>query len=180
MILEGNKVYLRNVQIDDVNHTYYEWMNDKDTNQYMETRFYPQTIESIRDFVTKHQNKADEPFFAICDKYTNKHIGNIKLGPINYIHRTADISYFIGDKSYRGQGVATEAINLVCQYAFDVLGLAKLKAGTYNGNIASESVLKKNGFILEGTLRKQVYTTGGQRANCCLWGLLAEEYYMNR
>ena len=39
MILEGNKVYLRNVQIDDVNHTYYEWMNDKDTNQYMETRF---------------------------------------------------------------------------------------------------------------------------------------------
>lgn len=48
MILEGNKVYLRNVQIDDVNNTYYEWMNDKDTNQYMETRFYPQTIESIR------------------------------------------------------------------------------------------------------------------------------------
>ena len=73
-----------------------------------------------------------------------------------------------------------QAINLVCQYAFDVLGLAKLKAGTYNGNIASESVLKKNGFILEGTLRKQVYITGGQRANCCLWGLLAEEYYMNR
>ena len=38
--------------------------------------------------------------FAICLNNSLIHIGNIKLGPVNEYHNTADISYFLGDKNY--------------------------------------------------------------------------------
>ena len=49
-------------------------------------------------------------FLPFAIKTTDKHIGNIKLGPINWIHRYGDISLLIGDKDYWGKGIATEAI----------------------------------------------------------------------
>ena len=38
------------------------------------------------------------------------HIGNIKLGPIDFIHKNALISYFIGEKKYWGKNITTMAI----------------------------------------------------------------------
>lgn len=174
--LEGEKVYLREVRLEDVNERYYVWMNDPDINQYMETRFQPQGKDYILQYVKFHKDKSDEPFFAICLKSNDEHVGNIKLGPIDYHHRVADISYFIGEKAYWGKGLATEAIKLVLGFGFRVLDLKKIKAGTYISNKGSRGVLRKNGFIVEEKLRKQVSTVGGQREDCLLWGILADEY----
>lgn len=175
--LEGEKIYLRDVRLDDVDDNYYKWMNDPEVNQYMETRFQPQGKDCIMDYVKRHKDKSDELFFAICLKENDEHVGNIKLGPINYYHRTADISYFIGESSYWGRGIASEAIKLVLKFGFMALDLKKIRAGTYMSNKGSQAVLKKNGFVLEGRLRQHVSTMGGQREDCLIWGLLTEEYY---
>lgn len=180
MFLESDKIYLRDVDLTDVNDTYCKWMNDPEINQYMETRFYLQNKASIMEIVKKHKDKSDEPFFAICLKKNNKHVGNIKLGPINYCHQTADISYFIGERSCWGLGIASEAIKLVVQFGFFTLALKKISAGTYYSNSGSQAVLKKNGFSLEGRLRSHVSLMEGQREDCLIWGLLADEYCNHR
>ena len=94
--INGNKVCLREVRATDVNDAYYEWLNNEKVNRFLETGFMRQGKELILSYVKEHTCKANEPFFAICLRDTDEHIGNIKLGPINYHHRTADISYFIG------------------------------------------------------------------------------------
>lgn len=118
---------------------------------------------------------ANEPFFAICLLENDEHIGNIKLGSINWLHRHADISLFIGDNKYWGQGLATEAINIVTEFSFEELNLNKVKAGCYAGNVGSAMAFEKCSFKQEGVLRNHCWSHG-EYVDCLLYGLLRDEY----
>jgi len=157
---QGKQIYLREVRVSDVNESYYSWLNDPDVNQYLETRFVPRSIENITDFVKSFDGNPDSRFMAICAKEGDRHIGNIKLGPINWIHRYGDISLFIGDRASRGKGMATEAISLIVDYAFNDLNLNKVRAGCYASNLASAKAFEKVGFKREGLLRRQWFFKG--------------------
>lgn len=171
----GKRIYLREVRETDVNDDYYLWLNDPDVNKYLETRYIVQSKEMIKQYVQKKRSKLDEPFFAICLIDNDRHIGNIKLGPINWIHRKADVSLFIGAKDSWGKGYASEAISLISDYAFNVLGLNKLKAGAYAENAGSIKAFEKCGFIIEGVFKNDVFCNGGLMDSVIL-GLIAHKY----
>ena len=124
--INGDRIYLRKVELNDVNQVYVSWLNDPEVNKYLETRFDVQTMESVHNYVEKMAVNKDELFFAICLIENDKHIGNIKLGPINSEHKFAEISLLIGDKNEWGKGIATEAIYTLTNYSFDILKLHKL------------------------------------------------------
>jgi ribosomal-protein-alanine N-acetyltransferase len=173
--IEGVQIYLREVNEDDVTTDYYNWMNDTEVNQFLETRYLPHSKSNILSFVKKMDGQQNEIFLAICDKVTHKHIGNIKLGPINWIHRFGDISLLIGDKNFWGKGVATEAIRLVTEFAFNILNLHKVTAGCYETNIGSLKAFLKVGFKQEGVLVKQLIINGAFQDSIVL-GLCSEDY----
>jgi len=173
--IEGNKVYLREVNESDVTDNYYNWINDPEINQYLETRYLPRSKNNILEHVKHLDGLSNEIFFAICDKATDKHIGNIKLGPINWIHRYGDISLLIGDKDYWGKGIATEAIRLVTGFGFYTLNLHKIKAGCYAQNLGSAKAFEKVGFVREGLLIKQ-WMVKGEYQDEILLGLCFEDY----
>src|SRR3954447_25913603 len=96
--LTGPRLCLREVRRSDVNENYYHWLNDPEVTRYLETRYVPRSLENIRAFVEHLDGNRDEVFLAICLKDGDRHIGNIKLGPINWVHRYSDISLLIGEK----------------------------------------------------------------------------------
>jgi len=159
--LERNNFYLREVRESDVNDEYYNWLNDPEINQFLETRFFPRSKNDILKFIQKMDGNPNEILFAICIKENDKHIGNIKLGPINWYHRKADVSLLIGDKNYWGKGIATDAIKLIIKLAFDVLNLHKLVAGYYENNVGSAKAFEKCGFIVEGNFKEEYFCNGG-------------------
>ena len=77
----------------------------------------------------------------------------------------------IGEKSLWGQGLGTEAIILVKDYAFRELKLNKLTAGAFSNNIASIKGFKKAGFFIEGR-RKRYYFYNGGYVDSILMGCL--------
>jgi [ribosomal protein S5]-alanine N-acetyltransferase len=101
--------------------------------------------------------------FAIIEKSTKKHIGNIKIGPVNQFHKFADISYFIGDRDAWGRGYGTQAVKLLTEYSFNYLGLESILAGVYQSNIASQRVLEKAGYSLQGRICNQLFNSNGDR-----------------
>jgi len=155
--LESERLYLRAVLPDDANEAYCRWMNDSEVNKYIESRFYPHTQERLRDYVSVKLGDAESPFFAIVLKVGDRHIGNIKLGPINMIHRFADIGIIIGEKDCWGKGYGTEAIRLIVEYAFNALNLHKVTAGFYEPNIQSIKAFEKAGFSQEGVRKSHCY-----------------------
>jgi RimJ/RimL family protein N-acetyltransferase len=71
----------------------------------------------------------------------------------------AEIGYWIGEP-YWGQGIATKAVELVTEYGFNRLGLERIYSGVFDFNKASQKVLEKSGFTLEGIFKKSVIKNG--------------------
>ena len=145
-------------------------MNDLEVQKYTEQKYKKHSIADIKNFVRKKNKSKNEFLYGIFLKKNNFniHIGNIKLGPVNYIHKTSHISYFIGEKEMRGKNYTTLAIKMIIKIA-KKKGIKKIKAGLYEMNKGSEKVLKKNGFKIEGKPKSEIIYNK-KRYNSYLYG----------
>jgi ribosomal-protein-alanine N-acetyltransferase len=175
MTLTGRRVSLRAISLDDCTERYVAWLRDPEVNQYLETRWVEQTLDSVRAFVTGVKADPASHLMAITDAQSGRHIGNIKIGPIRKHHNYADLSYFIGDRDFWGRGYATEAIQLAIRLGFERLGLHRLQAGTYSGNVGGARARVKAGFIRDAVLHGQLLGPSGWEDH--VWyRLLKEEW----
>ena len=139
-----------------ISDDYIKWMNNKRIIKFTEQRFVKNTKKKIIKFVDEKKKSKTEYLFGIfCLERKKTHIGNIKLGPINNIHKYAEISYIIGNLEFQNQGFATQAIRKILVIAKKKFKLKKIIASVYSSNIASRKVLEKNNFKLEGIVKKK-------------------------
>ena len=129
-------------------------MNDPEVVQFTEQKNKKHTRKNIGLFLKKTNEDIFSEIYGIF--YEKNLIGTIKIGNINKIHKTAEISYIIGNKKFWNKGIATFVVKKICDYIFGKLKLKKIIAGTYSVAISSQKILIKNGFKLEGILKKQI------------------------
>ena len=173
--INGQQISLRTVELAECNATYLGWLNDPDVNQYLETRWEEQSVEKIKAFVQEMRESPSNYLFAI--HWEGRHVGNIKIGPIHPVYRRADVSYFIGDTSAWGRGIATEAVRLVTHFGFRTLGLHRCQAGVLAPNVASRKALERNGYRKEATYRDMVFLRpGSPYIDSYFYGILAHEW----
>lgn len=158
--IEGARILLRSVAVSDVDGPYHRWMNDPEVTRFLEARFSSNDKRSMKKFVQDALKNPDALFLAIVLKDGNRHIGNIKLGPINRHHGCGDVGIIIGEKDCWGKGYATEALKLLSDYAFGTLKLHKLTAGCYANNAGSEKAFLAAGFVQEGVRKSQCLCDG--------------------
>ena len=163
-------IYLKELTNKDVSKIYLRWMNDHKVHKFTEQKNKKHTLKNIYKFVEQKRKSKDEFLYGIFLKKNKEHVGNIKLGPINKIHKNADISYFIGNKSYWRKGYTTLAIAKIIKIA-KKKGVKKLQAGSYKMNVGSKKALKKNKFKLEAILKSQILFKK-KRYNSYLYGLI--------
>jgi RimJ/RimL family protein N-acetyltransferase len=158
--IDGSRIYLRGVTPDDATDRYCGWLNDPQVNRYLETRFEAQTRERILAYIDAQNRASDAIFLAIVRKADDLHVGNLRIGALDRVHRTATLALFIGEKTAWGSGLGTEAIALATRYAFTELDLRKLTARCYAVNLASIRAFEKAGWTREGTQRRQFICDG--------------------
>ena len=172
---DGERATLRLVTLADCNERYVAWLADPEVNQYLETRFRPQPLSAIRDFVSAMLEDPASYLLAIVDRADGAHVGNIKLGPVNPHHSYCDVSYFIGERDRWGRGLATDAIRTATRIGFARLALHRVQAGVYSGNQGSVRALLKVGYRAEGSLREQLRGRAGWEDH--LWyGFLRQDW----
>jgi RimJ/RimL family protein N-acetyltransferase len=171
MKVDAERLYLRPLTEADCTPLYLSWLQDPNVNQFLETRHHTQTMEAIKQFVTGVNARDDEHLFGIFLKEGDRHIGNIKVGPVRPYHALADVSLFIGAQDCWGKGYAREAIAAVSRHAFDKLGVRKLLANMYAPNRGSSRAFEKVGYRREG-VRRAHYWLAGQPCDLIEYGLL--------
>ena len=148
---------------------YVSWLNDQSVNRYLCTGRIPITAEELGNrndycnimFAMMSSLEYDEEagHFVQLEEFPH-YIGTISLNAIDWISRNGEIGYMIGDKRYWGAGIASEAVQLVSDYALHRLNLNKVEAGVVAGNIGSVKVLEKNGFKQYGTIPEHYWLEG--------------------
>ena len=107
-----------------------------------------QSIEESRDVIKNVFNGKEA--YAICLKTDDRAIGAIELKLNGHTDLTdrddeCELGYWLG-KPFWGQGIMPEAVKEILRHAFEKIGMTKVWAGYYEGNIKSKRVQEKSGF----------------------------------
>lgn len=136
----------------------------------------PQSLEEYRSAIAERAERTrrrDLYEFTIVERASGQAVGSIGIRPYDDGFR-ADLGVWIG-KRYQGRGYGTTAIGLASGYGFLMLGIEKLEAFVFTGNYPSRRAFEKNGFQLEGTIRRAIRKRGILLDEWML-GLLRDEY----
>ncbi|MDB9782623.1 GNAT family N-acetyltransferase [Winogradskyella sp.] len=144
--LESERLFLMPLSQKHLSLAYVNWLNDIEVNTYLESGGN-YTLQLLADFL-KEQEQKGILFWAIHLKDSNKHIGNIKIDPINYERNSGEYGILMGDKTNWGKGFANEASNRIIKYCFEELKLTEITLGVIENNIKAVSLYKKMGFVI--------------------------------
>ena len=158
--LIGETIYLRGLDILDAEGDYPAWLNDEEICQFSEHHVYPYTKALAKAYIEALPSKNDRIMLAIVDRASDIHIGNITLGAISYLHKSAEFSIMIGNKSFHGKGISKEASYLLLNHGFNTLNLHRIWCGTMLTNHAMQKLALSLGMIEEGKCRDEVYKNG--------------------
>lgn len=173
----GEKIGLRLVRMQDCTDRYVTWLNDPEISGHLEAKWHaPYTLEQVEAYVRAELESTRNYLFAIIDRESEKHIGNIKIGPIDPNHNYAVLGYFIGERAVWGRGYGTDAIRVATRIAFDVLALHYMTAYVADDNAASGRVLEKSGYTLAARFKKKVRAADGTWVDRLGYGLLVDDW----
>lgn len=93
---------------------------------------------------------------------------------LNRDHRRGELGYWVG-QPFWGQGLATEAVRRVLQFAFEELALNRVQASHLPRNPASGRVMQKVGMTREG-LHRERYLKDGRFEDVIEYALLSRDW----
>lgn len=151
-------ITVRILEVSDVTEKYVEWYLDEDITRFSENQYREFSLEGQCEYVASCLASADVDLYGIFDD--EFHVGNILISDIHSVHKRSEITFLVGEKKYWRRGVASYAISEMVKLARNKYRLNKLFAGLAEGNVGSQKVLEKNGFILEGRRSRHLYFNG--------------------
>jgi ribosomal-protein-alanine N-acetyltransferase len=98
--------------------------------------------------------------WIITEKGAGVYIGDIGFHNCAKAHSRSEIGFKLA-KEFWNKGVMTEALDQVLEYGFLVMQLNRIEAVVDPKNTACLSLLKKAGFVEEGTLREYEHEATG-------------------
>jgi RimJ/RimL family protein N-acetyltransferase len=147
-------------------------------NQEQLADFFPITIEKTE---TREKTLKSIKLYQLLAQQNDLHvymveeegseiIGLLILKNIDKKVNKCELVYFI-DKDKGGKGYASEAVKKVVNDAFNSLGMRKIYCRVATNDVASNRVAVKNGFELEGVLKKEFRIGNGQIIDINYYGL---------
>ncbi|MFH2106516.1 MAG: GNAT family protein [Candidatus Micrarchaeota archaeon] len=175
-LLKSKRVVLRHLkQID--RDSIAKNANDKDVSMWLGSISFPYKKSNAEKLIQRSYSRARYGrgyVFGIVPRPGKEAVGVISLFIESKKHKAGTIGYWIGAK-YRNQGYMTECVELVLKFAFRKLRLHRIAADHFYGNIASQRVLEKSGFVYEGRSR-QAYLKKRKWKDLVRYSILRQEF----
>ncbi|WP_375494092.1 GNAT family N-acetyltransferase [uncultured Jatrophihabitans sp.] len=101
--------------------------------------------------------------FAMVDVASGRVAGNCQLRN-SPLPRVGDVGYAV-HPDFRGRGYTGRALRLMADWAFDVLGYARLELGAKTDNVASQRAALAGGFEADGVRRSRLPNADGSMSD---------------
>jgi RimJ/RimL family protein N-acetyltransferase len=118
--------------------------------------------------------KGDAMVWSITKPPSDKALGKFIFFQFSHENRRAEVGYVLNRDHWR-QGLMTEVLTRMLEFAFEDLDLHRLEADIDNDNHASLRLLQKLGFIREGLFRQR-WCVYGEWTDSVMLGLLKTDW----
>ena len=169
-----SRVYLRALEPDDYK-TSIKWRKDDEIWGMLGGAKYFVSEAYEKKWVEDSIFNSKEIKLAVCEKESNKYIGNVYATNIDLINRSCTSHVLIGEHDFWNRGFASEAYRLLLEFLFYERNINRVQAFVLESNVASMKMHQKAGFKIEGTLRKSVFKNGKYQ-NQKILSILKEDF----
>lgn len=159
IMISFDNYLLRELSYNDIDGLF-KVKNNKQASYLLGGIFHEYTYEDIEKWIEFHKNKENELMLIIEDVLTHRIIGHIALYDIDYVARKSECGILIAFSEYWGKGIGSKSIKRLVDYAFHQYNLHKISAEVLADNIASLSMFKKCGFVIDGKKRDDIFKNG--------------------
>jgi len=173
--LVGERVYLRALSKHDLGTRYFQWFNDQESDILTDHAIWPNTKKRMEKFLERVTRGGNDLVLAIIVQAGGRHIGNVGLHRISWIHRRAEMAILLGEERARNHGYGPEAMRMLAAYAFNKLNLNRIGLGVSAENRGAIRAYKKAGFVEEGCF-EQHFIRGGRSYATVRMRLLRSEF----
>lgn len=160
MMLKGKKIKLRALESSDLDFLY-QLENNTDIWEISGT-LVPYSRRVLQDYLKNaHRDiyEVKQLRLAICDVQDSL-VGLIDLFDFDPKNRRAGLGIVIANEEDRNKGYGSEAISILCDYAFKILDLRQIYANVGEENKSSIKLFKKLGFELGGIKKDWILFQG--------------------
>lgn len=170
--IAGSKVALGPIHrgLIEINH---KWINQLSTTRFLAMQVT--SLESEEQWYEKVAGGKDITYLCIYENESMRPIGGVNLHNYNAAHRRAELGIMIGESDLRGKGYGTEAVQLMCDYGFNAMGLNSIMLITTAYNIAGQKAYEKAGFKEIGR-RREARWFAGKYWDDIYYDILASEF----
>ncbi len=109
---------------------------------------------------------------------TDELVGSCILNRFSWSNERAEVGFALAP-SHWGTGLMTDGLDLLLGHCFGPLALFRLEADVDPRNEGALKLLRRQGFVPEGTLRAR-HLIDGERQDTCFLGLLAPDWRARR
>lgn len=170
-VLGGEKVLLRARRETDVAVLQAELYDDIATRVRADSRpWVPLPLDSAASPYRVEKPSSDVVCFSVVDIESGDLAGEALLWGIDLHNRLAHLGVSLRP-GFRGRGLGTDVLRVLCRYGFGIRGLHRLQLETLADNHGMIEAAKRAGFEHEGTLRSAAWVDGGY-ADEVILGLL--------
>lgn len=151
-LLENEKICLRALEPEDL-ELLYRWENNSELWSLGNT-LSPYSRYILKEYIAEsHRDIYDVKQLRLMIELrsTGAAIGMVDLYDLEVHHQRAGIGIFL-DPVYQGNGLATEAVTLLVEYAYSLLQLHQLYAHVPVKNESSKALFTRCGFTITGIL----------------------------
>jgi len=149
-MLNNNNLKLRAIELEDLNFIY-NLENDPD-NWFCGTNLPPYSKFTIKKFIDYSKNDISiTKQLRLIIEYNKKSVGILDIFEIDFYNERAGLGIIVA-KEYRNKGIASQTLNIACNYSKNILNLNQLWCQINSLNTFSINLFNKVGFKKTGEM----------------------------
>lgn len=175
--LDGDRVFLSLSQKEDL-YLYNTWLNDFEINLTFGRSHIVFDEENQAKYIEDYNNSTDKFFFVIVKKGNNSDeeqaIGIGLLYDVDFVHGKTSLALLL-DKSFQSKGYGKESINLLLEFAFNILNLNNVMLYAIDFNEKAIAMYESSGFKTIGR-RREAYPINNKVHDEIYMDILKKEF----
>ena len=145
-MLETERLVIRDLHDHDSLDSYLSWMRNPADLPFIRGASSSMTLKSLAAYLKEVLENPTALQLGLFAKDSGAHIGNIKLYGFSTDFSECRVGFLIGEKRYRGKGLAAEGFNAIACYIAEHLGTRAVRLGVEPDNRRAVKAYQKMGF----------------------------------
>ena len=146
ILIKTERCFLKELNENDDLKRYLYWMQTPSNNPFIKSSNVNYSLLQLKDFIIECNKQNNVVLLGIYTNEKSLHIGNIKFDEIDFVKKTAMLGILIGDKDFRGKGIAREVILNSILWLTNKYKIDTVKLGVNFNNLEALNLYQSMGF----------------------------------